>query len=285
MNPVQITPVEQLEPALWVKRDDLYEVAGVRGGKARTCYHLASQPGALGLVTAGSRSSPQVNIVAHVARHLNLPCRVHTPTGELSPEVLQAREAGAEVIQHKGGYNTTIIARARDDAKRLGWVNIPFGMECFEATEQTSLQVESLCGLVAEGSVERIVVPVGSGMSLCGILHGVEKYALWDAGLKSVLGVRVGSDPTKRLLNYGPRDSMFGSGLGQSLVPSYLASGRLGLLDSGTDYHQPAPESHVLRWSGLVLDPHYEAKCVPHLRSGDLLWVVGVRRSAVGDQA
>lgn len=275
-----LTPVYQIDPELWVKRDDLYEIAGVRGGKVRTCYHLATKSNAVGLVTAGSRASPQVNIVAHIAKHLNLPCRVHTPTGNLSPEVLQARDAGAEIIQHKGGYNTTIIARARDDAKKLGWVNIPFGMECFDAVEQTSLQVGSIRDLVVDGSVSRIVVPVGSGMSLCGILHGIENLGLWKEGLKSVVGVRVGSDPMTRLMSYGPRDPLFGINLGPSMIPSYLSSGRLVLLSSGTDYHQPAPDKHVFRWPNFVLDPHYEAKCVPHLQPRDLFWIVGVRRSA-----
>ncbi len=33
------------------------------------------------------------------------------------------------------------------------------------------------------------------------------------------------------------------------------------------------------------LDPHYEAKCVPHLEADDLLWVVGIRRSETGAAA
>lgn len=277
------TPIEQIESGLWAKREDLYEIAGVRGGKVRTCYYLATQDRDVkGLVTAGSRSSPQVNIVAHIAKHLNLQCRVHTPTGKLSPEVLQAQEIGAEVIQHKAGYNSTIIARAREDAQRLGWLNIPFGMECQEAVTQTSHSVASILGLVQRGAVRRIVVPVGSGMSLCGILHGVEKYGLWEAGLENVLGVRVGSDPMKRLLTYGPTDTPFwGLGFGPSVVPSYLEQGKLTLVSSGTDYHQPASEQSVHRWSNITLDPHYEAKCVKHLQPKDLFWIVGVRSTVL----
>ena len=51
------TPVQQVGQ-LWLKRDDLYSVAGVAGGKVRSCWALAQ--GARGLVTAGSRASPQV---------------------------------------------------------------------------------------------------------------------------------------------------------------------------------------------------------------------------------
>lgn len=276
-----LTPVEALLGGVWVKRDDLFTVAGVSGGKARTCHYLATRdPVTKGLVTAGSRASPQVNIVAHIAAHLGLPCRVHTPTGALSPEVLQARDMGAEVVQHKAGYNSVIVARAREDAAARGWLNIPFGMECAEAVEQTRAQVANLVPLVQSKAVQRIVMPVGSGMSLCGVLAGVEHYGLWDYGL-TVLGVTVGADPMKRLLTYGPHASLFGEA-GDCLVPSYLESGRLTLTATGSDYHAPAAEEHAHPegW-GFSLDPHYEAKCVPHLRhqAGDCLWVVGVRKS------
>ena len=78
-----LTPIETHGGHL-VKRDDLFSIGGVNGGKVRTCWHLAQ--GAKGLVTAGSRQSPQVNIVAHIAKKLNIPSRVHMPRGKLSPE-------------------------------------------------------------------------------------------------------------------------------------------------------------------------------------------------------
>jgi hypothetical protein len=34
---------------------------------------------------------------------------------------------------------------------------------------------------------------------------------------------------------------------------------------------------------GLVLDPHYEAKCLAHLCEGDLLWTIGCRARATLD--
>jgi 1-aminocyclopropane-1-carboxylate deaminase/D-cysteine desulfhydrase-like pyridoxal-dependent ACC family enzyme len=242
-----LTPI-QAAGEVWLKRDDLWQIAGVPGGKVRTCWHLAQ--GAPGLVTAGSRASPQVNIVAHIAARLGIPCRAHVPSGDLSPEVLAAREAGAEIVQHKPGYNTVIVARARDDAAARGWREIPFGMECAEAVNQTRKQVRDL-----PAGVSRIVVPVGSGMSLCGVLWG-----LIDAGLSiPVLGVVVGASPDKRLEEYAPmgwRDMA-------TLVPS------------GVDYHQAVSA----RVGGVLLDPHYEAKCARFLKPGDMLWIVGIRAS------
>ncbi len=241
-----LTPIEEGD-GIWLKRDDLYETAGVKGGKARSCWHLAH--GAKGLVTAGSRESPQVNIVAHIAAELGIGCRCHVPSGPLLPEVEAAKRVGADIVQHRPGYNSVIKARARSDARSRGWREIPFGMECDEAIEQTALQVKKI-----PKKVERIVVPVGSGMSLAGILHGLYRNKL----NLPVLGVVVGADPTKRLDKYAPanwRDIC-------------------ELKHSDVDYHK---EKHVE--FPIALDPIYEAKCVQFLRDGDLFWIVGIRQS------
>ena len=244
----ELTPIEEHEGIL-VKRDDMFTIGGVSGGKVRTCWHLAQ--GAEGLVTAGSRQSPQVNIVAQIAKRLGIPCHAHTPEGVLSPEVKMAKDAGAKIIQHKAGYNNVIIARAREDADALGWTDIPFGMECEEAINQTRLQVRNI-----PKSVKRIVMPVGSGMSLAGVLHGLK-----DCKLKiPVVGVRVGADPVPRLDEYAPKGW-------RDMVT---------LVDSGIDYHTPAPQQHL---GTIKLDPIYEAKCLPFLTDGDLFWIVGIRAS------
>jgi 1-aminocyclopropane-1-carboxylate deaminase/D-cysteine desulfhydrase-like pyridoxal-dependent ACC family enzyme len=240
------TPIQAAGP-YWVKRDDLFTVAGVPGGKVRTCWALAQ--GAKGLVTAGSRQSPQVNIVAHIAQRLGVPCRVHVPSGDLTPELEAAQDAGAELVQHRPGYNTVIVARAREDAEQSGWTEIPFGMECEEAVRQTAGQVPAV---LPEG-VKRIVMPVGSGMSLAGVLAGLAAHG----HTIPVLGVQVGADPTKRLDTY--------------------AAGwrsRATLVKSELDYHDHAP---VQVLHGIQLDPVYEAKCLAYLEPGDLLWVVGIR--------
>lgn len=247
-NMPDLTPIET-RGAYTVKRDDAFVIGGGRGGKVRTCWTLAQ--GATGLVTAGSRSSPQVNIVAQIARKLGIPCRVHTPEGELSPEVRMAQLAGAEVVQHNAGYNNVIIARAREDAAATGWREIPFGMECLEAIEATARQVENI-----PADTKRIVMPVGSGMSLAGVLHGLVRRKLNIP----VVGVKVGADPVKRLDEYAPAKW-------RKMVT---------LVDSGMDYDKRAAKTDL---HGLKLDPIYEAKCIPFLEDGDLLWVVGIRAS------
>jgi hypothetical protein len=235
-----------------MKREDLLRVAGVPGGKARTCLALAR--GAKGLVTAGSRASPQVNIVAQIARSLGLPCRFHTPEGEETPELAAAQAAGGERIAHKAGRNTVIIARARADASTRGWREIPFGMECEEAVEQTRRQVANL-----PAEIERLVVPVGSGMSLAGILWGLRDQGRADL---PVVGICVGANPRKRLARFAP--------------PGWEE--QVELLEAAQEYEEEAEQTTL---EGLALDPIYEAKAIPYLCAGDCLWIVGIRASAL----
>jgi len=253
-DPEGITPIEY-HGGYAVKRDDLFSIGGSRGGKVRSCLALIRRAGATGVTTAGSRHSPQVNIVATIAAHLGLPCRVHVPAGDMTPELIAAREAGAEVVQHTPGHNTVIIKRSADDAAERGWLNIPFGMECQHAVDQTAAQVTNLDGI--EG--DRLVVPVGSGMTLAGILTGLATHGI-DL---PVTGIVVGADPEARLDRYAP--------------PNWRTM--VDLVRTPMAYGDAYPEPVL---DGLPLDPIYEAKCMPYLRSGDILWVVGRRQTATG---
>lgn len=257
-DPKAITPVQRLGD-VYVKRDDLLEIAGVRGGKVRTCWQMAQ--GATGLTTAGSRQSPQITIVAHIAKKLGIPCHVHVAkANELTRELEHVKELGARLFQYKAGYNSLIRYKAREEAKEMArkdpkWKEIPFGMECEEAINQTKRQVAN----IPEG-VKRIVVPVGSGMSLAGLLHGLKERGL-DI---PVLGIQVGADAEKRLDEYAPKDWRKMVKIVKLPLEEYHDSAK------STDFH------------GIQLDPIYEAKCIPFVKPGDLLWVVGVRNSSVG---
>ena len=251
------TPVQQCGP-YWAKRDDLFEVAGVRGGKARTCLELAvlaRECGYKGLTTASSRKSPQVSIVAHVAQYLGMAARIHVPAarGKLTPEIADAQQHGADILFHPYGHNSVIISRAKRDASEHGYFYIPFGMECVAAVVYTGEQVANLVGV----PFRRIVVPVGSGMSLAGILHGLIRYRI----AVPVLGITVGADPRKRLQRYAP----FHWASMVKLVPSQL------------DYGWAVADQP--EWPYFPLDEIYERKCLPYLQDGDLLWVVGIRTS------
>jgi 1-aminocyclopropane-1-carboxylate deaminase/D-cysteine desulfhydrase-like pyridoxal-dependent ACC family enzyme len=164
--------------------------------------------------------------------------------------LLSARDVGAEIIQHRAGYNSVIKSRAAEDAKATGYREIPFGMECREAIDQTRKQVANL-----PREIKRIVVTVGSGMSLCGILYGLQDLG-WNL---PVLGVVVGANPLQRLWKWAPIDWSRNT----TLVPS------------GVDYHKSVPNS----FHGITVDSVYEAKALPFLQDGDCFWVVGIRET------
>lgn len=248
----ELTPVQVIKN-IFVKRDDLFTVNGISGGKVRTCLALATwakNNGYKGLSTAGSRSSPQVNIVAHIAQYLEMECHIHTPKGDLSKEVQNAIATGAKITQHKAGYNSVIVARSRDFAKENNYFDIPFGMECEEAVRQTRYQIKNI-----PTEVSRIVMPVGSAMSLCGVLHGLNDI---KSDVK-VLGVKVGADPMKRILKYAPSNW----------------KSRCELINAGVEYS----EYIDARVGGITLDPVYEAKAYKFVKEGDLFWIVGIRQT------
>lgn len=248
-----VTPIEWVGN-VWLKRDDKFAIGGSRGGKVRTCLRLAVEAQARGatvLVTAGSRQSPQVNIVATIAATLGMAAECHVPEGDMTPELEAAVAQGATLVRHKPGYNSVIVARARESARRPGYAEIPFGMETPLAVDCTKWQVAN----VPLDKVRRLVVPVGSGMTLAGVLAGL---ALREyGGAPEVVGVVVGADPTDRLDRYAPEWRK-----------------RCQLVRSDLDYHTHAPTTRI---GDVDLDPVYEAKCLPFLEDGDLLWIVGCR--------
>lgn len=251
-----MTEVE-LRSGVYLARDDLYEVGGEYGGKARTCAAIAV--GAVGLTTAGHRASPQVAIVAGVARAMGIPCRVFIPEGPGTPETVAALERGAEVVRVSPGYTGVIARRAADDAKTRGWTYVPFGMEHPAAVELTAHAFDAMHlpdPDLAGPDIRRIVSVVGSGMTLSGLLYGMERRYV----TVPVVGIVVGADPRKRLDHWAP--------------PWWRQ--QVTLLSSDVPYEVGVDES----WDGVRLDPHYEAKVVPFLEPGDLFWVTGIRASA-----
>lgn len=252
MTPVatdQLTPVER-HGQVWLKRDDLYRIDDECGGKVRACLAIAQ--GATGLVTAGARHSPQLGIVATVARYLGIPCAGFLPSGE-SEVAERAAGLGMGMNRVTPGHRSVVEARAREAADGLGWRYVPFGMESEAAVEAAAAQVANL-----PDAAERIVVPVGSGMNLAGILTGLHRLG----SQVPVLGVVVGADPSARI--------------NRNLAPevAWTAVRRLELEYSPFPYATPAPQWPLI---AADLDPWYEAKAAQYLREGDLLWVVGRR--------
>lgn len=250
-----LTPIQKVGK-VWLKRDDLYRAAGAPGGKVRTCWALAQHT--KGLVAASHRHSPQMHMVARVAAALGLPCHIHTATGAETPEISDAKRYGARIFRHAPGYNGVIIARARTDAAKRGWREIPFGMESQEAVDLTASQVAEI-----PKGVKRVVLAVGIGMSLSGVLWGLSRNKA--TAKLPVLAVAVGTPKPEKYIN--------------KWAPSNWR-------ETTTLIHASEPYSQHVRASvgGVLLDPVYEAKVAKHLVAGDLLWVIGIRASALSKE-
>lgn len=246
-----ITPVEE-HGGILVKREDAWSRAGASGAKARALFTAAA--GSSGILTAGVRTSPQLERAALAARALGIPARLHTGSGADTAETKLAAAAGAELVRHHPARLSVVRARFRKDAERLsgnGWACVPFGMEHPVYLGQVREQAASL----PRTGFDRLVVPVGSGMTLAAILRGLEA----SGRRMDVLGVRVGADPSVILDRYAPCWR-------HRVTPVTGAGG-----------FRPAVAT---RLGDLPLDPYYEAKTLPYLRPGDLLWAVGTRTSA-----
>lgn len=253
MNITELTPIEKHND-IYVKRDDLYKIYNSQGGKARSAYQIISnaiQNGYNNFVTAGSRVSPQCEIVSDVCEGLNVHCHLFMPRGK-DTSVLKhiSQNKLSELHRTKVGYNSVICKWALDYAVENDFYYVPFGMECKENIEVTQHQVANI-----PKEVKRIVVPVGSGMSFISICNGLELYEMYDI---EVLGVSVGKDVKKNIQKY--------------LNAPHV---KYKIVKSDLEYHKEAKDYII---GNLELDKIYEAKCLPYLKANDCLWVVGKRQ-------
>ena len=265
-----VTPVEQ-RGDYWFKREDQYVFAGVNGAKVRAYRHLALEDDAEGIIGVAARVSPNFTRFAAVGKRLGIPVRVHTAYGEYTELMEVAEGLGAEIVQHAPGYMNQLEAAARDDAEseeRDGWIYPKWGDDP-RVHDLTVREVENVAATIeasrdsggeADPEIQRVVVPVGSGLTLAAVLAGLKQYGV-DV---PVLGVRVGGDPEDALDRHAPDDWR----------------DRVDLVESDYDY-QAAPDETAL--AGVELDPVYEAKVIPYVEPGDLVWVVSTRETALAD--
>ena len=253
-DPQELTPVQTVEmPELGpikVKREDLFDFAGVRGSKARAGRAVALQ--ANGLTAGASRHSTMLGRGARLAEAVEIPARIHVANSKsLTPDQQEAIAHGAEMVPGKANYLKTLVASSRLDAEARGWTHLELGLESDTYTEVNRGQAANI-----PADTQRVVVCVGSGTGLSTVLHGLD-----DAGLGSVpvLGVRVGMEGAEKLLDRrGPanwRD-------------------RVTFVESSLDYASQAPVRHL---GQIELDWYYEAKCLPFLQPGDLFYILAKR--------
>ena len=246
-----ITPIVQVVHGIWAKRDDFYVCNGARGSKARSLLRLAeaARDARVGLVVGGSRHSPMISRAARVAEHVGIACRFHVGRSNvLSAMEQDALDHGAKMCKHSDcPYLSVVLARAKKEADTRGWQYVPFGVDCEAHAREIARQVPPLPEFV-----KRIVVVVGSGMTLAGVLRGT-------ASTMPILGVNVSARSVEGLLD--------------RRAPSDWKT-RVNFVNAPEEFSTLVSDTV---WHGIPLDPQYEAKAVRFMRDGDLLWIVSRR--------
>lgn len=251
MNSMSLTPVQKFG-GIWMKREDLWYRGDAHGSKCKVGFKIVGE-GARGIVGGSHRTSPQAERIALIGRELGIPAHVHTAaSAEESPIVRRCRELGAIVHEHRPGYMNVVLKRAAEHAAREGYELVPWGMESRVYIDEVCAQVQNLP--FEHRGFKRIVVPLGSGMALSGILHGL-RTAGRDV---PVLAVSVGSKTYEdRMDKFAPDDWRE----------------KVEIVDSP----HPFDRMVVAKLGPVSLDPQYEAKCAEFLTDGDLLWIVAHR--------
>lgn len=243
-----LTPVEEGDN-FWVKRDDKFERAGVRGSKARAIFSMLQNEE--GCIVYGSRRTSHISRTARICNLLDIPCHVHTAEAkDITPEVQDCIDHGAEMHYHSPGYMTVLRARAREqhEEELPDLFLMPLGGACEEYIQVNQEQAENI-----PGECDRVVITVGTGTALSALLHGMDKHGTQ----KPVLGVVVGMNPEKYLNDLAPDDW----------------EDRCKFQEADKDFREPI---HGVEFAGIPMDSYFESKAVPYLESGDLFWNVAI---------
>lgn len=253
MDTTILTPVED-HNGIFLKREDFFRIFDVCGSKARMANAIiakAVETGCNSFCTAGSRYSPQCEIVSNICEHLGKECHVFIPQGS-DTSVVDNIKANSYTVLHrtKVGWNNAVVAEAKAYAIKNQSIYIPFGMECDDYIDRTKHQVANI-----PDQIKKIIVPCGSGMTMASIIAGLECYGMLD---KEVVGVVIGKSP-------------------DHIIHKYISPNcpiKWSLVKSGMKYGR-SPKTTILE--DVEVDSIYEAKCIPFVEKGSLLWVVGKR--------
>jgi hypothetical protein len=117
-----LTPVERIG-GVWFKREDKFSPDGMHNGsKFRQLIWLFSRKQYPGVVSGAVTGSPQLPMTAACAKHYGMECVQFT--GGRKNMVLAGEKLGAKSIVVNPGYAATLNAKAREYAKKKGWLHI-----------------------------------------------------------------------------------------------------------------------------------------------------------------
>lgn len=267
----ELTPIEEHKGYL-VKRDDLFNLGGVSGGKVRQCSklvydnldHINTMCNG-GILTAAGIPSPQSCITSAVAKYFGLKCLVTIP--HYPDHIRDSYRVNASLSQKLGakvyGVGNPNISGPEQDAKRLveqtGYFQIKFGMNGREVMRTIAQQAKNI-----PDSVETIVGIAGSGLSMLGVALGCK---LFNKKVKTIYPVALSSyiDKNKKMWY-------------DKLLPNEKFDGDFTVVNSNYPYQYKLKLDE-----SLPLDQTYESKAwewmTQNIKPSDkvLFWDVGIK--------
>ena len=189
----KLTLIEEYKGIL-LKRDDLFKLRNVNGGKLRQAIHLIDKnyeeilnKHNNSVVCSCSIKSPQSGIIASVCREYNINCNIVVfGTKALNNNLIIAKQEGAKIYSCPSGYNSVIEHYAKKYFPNDFFINMGFASK--EVLDVNTFQVENI-----PDDLDYLVVPIGSAINFVSILKGLIKF---NKKPKEVIGVYVGKDPT-----------------------------------------------------------------------------------------
>lgn len=268
-----ITPVEYYG-GVYFKRDDL-ALVGIptghpNGSKMRQFLHMVQGTADTTPIIVGCASASAMQVyVASAATLFNRPSHVFVPQRKTPSRSTQwAVSMGAGVQYVRPGYMSVLRARARDCAAGYpgGAVRWDVGYAVQDAANQTTN---------IPTDVKRLVVPVGSGLTLAGVLLGLANQGRAGVRVKGVAVSGLATVEAVRTTYTRASTAQHGE--------AYDHAGRcpkFRLVRHAAAYNAPVAATLP---GGDFLDPYYAAKAMPWVSAGCCLWVPGVRpREACG---
>lgn len=250
-----LTPIEKYKDIL-LKRDDLFTLGSVNGGKLRQALRLIEKNadeiefGFNNIVVCScSNGSPQSAIISEVCKLYGFKAKIVTyRTNEPNRCLTIAKRNGAEIYGTNVGWNSVIEARA----KQIFGFNIKMGFASEDIIEANIEQVQNI-----PDELDYLVVAVGSGYNFISILKGLKRYG---KKVGRVIGVYVGKNPTETISRYESDTS-------NVLLIPYQTSYSTPCKKYGTDFDE-LYEAKAYDW--LINNLDVKNKKV-------LLWVIGKR--------
>ena len=256
VDTLKLTEVEyKVDYDHYFKFDSDFCVNSAYGGNARIAYELVRRgvnAGFREFTTCGSRDSDKCVLVALVCEAFGVKCRVFMPNGADTYQSTDIEAYGGVIERVAVGYNNVLVAAAKRYAVENNACYIPFGLESQISIDINMHQVANIPDFAAK----RIVIPCYDGINMISVIKGLDYYGKHDV---KVLGVVLSKAPTDAFRRF------FGKTIFDKPQVEYA------FVHSHLDFKTPAAQCEI---DGIQLNPRYEAKCIPFLNKGDLLWIV-----------